>query len=752
MALVGLVLLVLLVVLSPPVIITGLLFARTRRLGSEIEGLRARVSELEKHKEVPADAGSSRFQAGDVPPEPAVVPAEAVRVPPEGGGYTSSGRARLQAGGSPAQAVHVPAEAGGYASVGSSPLQAGGSPADQPESLESRIGGRWLLNIGIVAIVIGVAYFEKWAIDNHLIGETARIVQGALSGVALIYAGARFARRGLAGYGQMLAGGGVAILYVSTYAAFNYYHLIERPAAFAAMIAITVLGAALADHHRSQGLAVLAVGGGFATPFLLPGNTDAQVALFTYIGILIAGTVFLARRRNWPLLHIVSYVFTLLTVAAWADRFYAPAKYLRTEIYLTVYCAMFVAIARSCRRVAHGFGEFAAWFVWTAPLAYYAASLAILGDHAMAFLVWLISVAVLGGLLSVSAGTATGFALWSAAAWPLLAWAGPHAGGPWMISGLVTVAALYVIALAAQLRAAGADRPLRPLDIAWMHLNALLMFAGAYFLLETTHVAATGPLGAAFAAWHGALAGVYWRGDRDRAVHFAALAFTLLSIAIALQFDGPAVTVGWAAEGAVVVALGLFERRDWLRIGGALLLGIAIVRTIDLLLSTAPASHVVVLNPRAASALLVVALCYGVAWLHRRVREAASRGLAIGAGVVAAQIVTLVLLTSEIHAFWAMREGAFTRELMVSVTWAVYATLLIVVGLQRRYPLVRYFAIALFAITIAKVFFSDLAELQRIYRVMSLIGLGITLLLTSYLYQRMRRTPPEQDVRSADAG
>jgi uncharacterized membrane protein len=38
------------------------------------------------------------------------------------------------------------------------------------------------------------------------------------------------------------------------------------------------------------------------------------------------------------------------------------------------------------------------------------------------------------------------------------------------------------------------------------------------------------------------------------------------------------------------------------------------------------------------------------------------------------------------------------------------------------------------------VFFADLAQLQRIYRVLSIMGLGVLLLLTSYLYQRMRGT------------
>jgi uncharacterized membrane protein len=42
-----------------------------------------------------------------------------------------------------------------------------------------------------------------------------------------------------------------------------------------------------------------------------------------------------------------------------------------------------------------------------------------------------------------------------------------------------------------------------------------------------------------------------------------------------------------------------------------------------------------------------------------------------------------------------------------------------------------------FVVTIVKVFAIDLAELERIYRVMSVIGLGVALLLTSYLYQKL---------------
>jgi len=72
------------------------------------------------------------------------------------------------------------------------------------------------------------------------------------------------------------------------------------------------------------------------------------------------------------------------------------------------------------------------------------------------------------------------------------------------------------------------------------------------------------------------------------------------------------------------------------------------------------------------------------------------------------------------------------------VTWAAYATTLVVVGLRRQFAPLRIFAMVVLALTIAKVFTVDLAQLQRVYRVASMLGLGVMLLLTSYLYQKSR--------------
>jgi uncharacterized membrane protein len=713
-----------LVLVFGPIVLGIVTFVRVRRLHADVERLSARLHRLETRPGEPRTEPAGVRRQAEVPP---------VILPPKSGSHD------VHAPGPIAQPV-IPEPA----------IPEPGIPADvirepvvvaehDEESLESRIGGRWLLYIGVIAIVIGVAYFQKLAIDNNWIGETARVIEGVVLGFALIYGGTRFVRAGYATYGQMICGGGVAILYVSTYAAFNLYHLIERPTAFVLMVAITAIAAFLADRQNSQGLAVLAVGGGFATPFMLPGHTDAQVALFTYVAILIGGTVVLAQRHDWALLHLVSYLFTLMTVAGWADRFYRSSKYLVTELFLTLFCAMFLVILSRLRHSARSQDRAAAMFLWTAPLAYYLASLAILANHPKAMLLWFIAVMLAGGFLSVRVGARGGLLVWAAVALPLLAWTRVYNGPAWLWPGLATIGGVYVIALAAQLHNLFTRDDAGESDIAWIHLNGLLMFAAAHFLLEVDHLAVTGTFAASFAVWHGVLAAALLKRRRDVALHFVALGFTLLSIAIALEFDGAAVTIGWACEGAAIVALGLLERRDWLRIGGTALFGVALFQTIALLIAPAPLHHVVALNPRAAAGAVVVALSYLLARLHYRDASAPNRDVAIGAALIVAQVMTLVLFTSEIYAYWAVRDDRFARELMVSVTWGIYATALIIIGLRQDYAPIRYFAIGLLTLTIVKVFFADMAELDRIYRVSSVIGLGVVLLVTSYLYNRARR-------------
>ena len=169
--------------------------------------------------------------------------------------------------------------------------------------------------------------------------------------MALVAGGLRLGRAGYAAYGQVLTGGGLAVLYLSVYAAFGFYGLIGSMTAFVLLTLVTAGAAVLADRQDSQPMAVMAIGGGFLTPFLVGGTTDAQITLFSYVILLVVGTLYLARRREWPMLNAFSYALTIVTVAAWADAYYARAKYLRTELFLTAFCALFLVALVHARRL-----------------------------------------------------------------------------------------------------------------------------------------------------------------------------------------------------------------------------------------------------------------------------------------------------------------------------------------------------------------------------------------------------------------
>jgi hypothetical protein len=620
------------------------------------------------------------------------------------------------------------------------------------------IGSRWLLYAGIVAVIVGASYFIKLAFDNHWINETARVAIGGVAGGLLAYAGMRFVRAGYPLYGQILSGGGIAILYLSTYSAFNFYHLISQSLAFGLMCLITAAAAWLADRQRSQPLALIAVGGGFATPFLLASERDAATALFTYDAILVAGTMLLARRREWPWLNLLSYSGVVLTIGVWALTSYTPDKFLTTETFLTLFCGMFLFLIYEGRNSVEPVTRQVREVLWSAPMLYYAGSLAVLYDHGIALLIFLILIHVVGvATARQRRSSLLRLVSWAAASLPLARWILEHGNTNWFVPGLAAVAGLYAITLLAHLDViVPGNRRLDDTDVGLVHANGLAAYGCAYWVIDAIHPFAAAPAAFAFAVWQLVVAGSLASRARDAALHFVGLAFALTSIATAIQFYSAGMVIGWAAEGAAAIWLGLRERRAWLRAGGAVLLAASIVALISLQFEPPYFGQLLFINRRALAGMFVVSVLLGLAAIYRRWPSDTDRELhPRDVLLVAANALTLLVLTREISAFWTLREPSLaseelardarlSRQAMISMTWALYAAGLIVAGLRRHYAPIRYFAILIFAGTILKVFMIDLASLDRIYRVISVIGLGVLLLMTSYLYQRSRATEPRE--------
>ncbi len=210
--------------------------------------------------------------------------------------------------------------------------------------------------------------------------------------------------------------------------------------------------------------------------------------------------------------------------------------------------------------------------------------------------------------------------------------------------------------------------------------------------------------------------------------------------------------IAWTLQAAGVIRVGLARRREWLRDAGALLLVVPVLWVtvslwVDVLASlTPPQGYVIFVNARAAAAVVIIIALCSLAVMHRRAGGREAR-VPLALAILAASVVALGLLSAEANAFWYLRDAGggdprrvyhFPRELTLSVLWGASAAALVGAGIQRRYAPIRYFAIVLFVVTILKVAVVDLAELERLYRVLSVMALGLLLLAASYLYQRFR--------------
>ena len=208
--------------------------------------------------------------------------------------------------------------------------------------LESRIGGHWLNRVGIVAVLIGVSYFLKYAFDNEWVGPAGRVVIGLVAGVGVVFWSEYVRRSGYTIFSYSLKAGGIGVLYLSLWASFQVYQLVPNALAFFAMASVTAATVALAIWQDAEVIAAFAAVGGFITPVALSTGENNAVSLFTYIAILDVGALLLSRYRPWVRVLIGSYLGTLILYSSWHSRFYTPDQFSIAFVFVS---AVFIVFA-----------------------------------------------------------------------------------------------------------------------------------------------------------------------------------------------------------------------------------------------------------------------------------------------------------------------------------------------------------------------------------------------------------------------
>ncbi len=258
-----------------------------------------------------------------------------------------------------------------------------------------------------------------------------------------------------------------------------------------------------------------------------------------------------------------------------------------------------------------------------------------------------------------------------------------------------------------------------------------------------------------------------------RIVEALAILFTVLLVGLEIRhavhggdiYAGAAglAEVGLQAAAALALAIGLERIRmrtgGWVHNWGAQALAALalIIIVFGVLISENPLSTGDPVGGRFVNLLLLAyalpaVLAAILAWVARDTRPSwYSTGAAAASLVLALAYVSLEvrrLFQGEI----LTGPTSDTEWYAYSAVWLIFGVALLAAGLLFRSRPARIASAAVIVLTVAKVFLSDLANLEGALRALSLLGLGVVLIGIGWLYQRLlapRTPPPPQDAAAA---
>lgn len=315
----------------------GWLFWRSLRQQREIDALRKSL----EHAEVAAGPASSlqpAVAAEELTPRPIAEPAEAAAaeaaVPAE-----AAGASRQPLDTADATTMPMPS---------APPLpprgpQAPPAPGFVDGARQWLFGGNTIVKAGIGILFIGLAFLAKYASEHVSLPIEFRLAAIAATAVVLLGLGWRL-REKRAAYAQVLQGGAVAVLYLTLFTAHRHYDVIGLLPAFAMMVLIAALAAALALLQRAQVLAVIGALGGFATPLLLSTGGGNIAGLFAYYLVLDLGIAAVAWWATWRWLNLIGFAFTFGVGTLWGVFDYKPEQHAMAQAFLVVFFLTFIAI------------------------------------------------------------------------------------------------------------------------------------------------------------------------------------------------------------------------------------------------------------------------------------------------------------------------------------------------------------------------------------------------------------------------
>ncbi len=489
------------------------------------------------------------------------------------------------------------------------------APAPGRRDLEAHLGTYWLSRVGIVALIIGIAYLITYHFGE--LGILARVAAGYLLSAGLAAFGLWLSRRYQL-FGRIVFGGGLALAYFVTYALhfIPAVRVIDSQVLALVLLALLVVGiVAIAQRMHSETVAGVALFLGLHTGML------SDVTAFTLLStsLLAGGALFFLIKNRWVIVPLSSLVAVYTTHVAWAlraDSLQPDSERLGLSLgFLALYFVLFsVALLARPRELP-----------WSACLAF-------------ALLNWL-GVLLLGGY-EVSVGSdaklftfllVVALAQLASAAGARVQRAPPALLHAYLALGAITLAlampARYEdLALVGAWTLTGAVAGVASRGVAspvlrWVGLGILGVALLACGLLTPGRVL---PLTALFASFllvermstvrAPGLPEPLPGGSLFKATCAAGAGLALVWL-VGGQMPAGLVTLGWVVGASGLFAVGFALKERWYRLAGLGVLALALGRLVVVDLARLPA------NQRIVTFILLGVLLLAISYIYTRVRD-----------------------------------------------------------------------------------------------------------------------------------
>ncbi|GGK61865.1 DUF2339 domain-containing protein [Rufibacter glacialis] len=654
---------------------------------------------------------------------------------------------------------------------------------------EKFIGENLINKLGIAILVLGIGFFVKYAVDQDWINEVGRVAIGLLAGGVLLGV-AHWLRREYKAFSSVLIGGGMAVLYFTIAIAFHEYQIFSQTVAFVLMMALTGFTIFLSMAYDRMELAVLALIGGFGSPFMVSTGEGNYVVLFVFILLLNLGILVLAYFKKWNLLNLIAYGFTLILYGGWfstrvvevPNAPYAGALVFATLFYLVFFLMTMLYNVKERRKFTaaeimmllsntflyYGVGMYV--MTQLAGGSYRGLFTILLGLFNFAFayglyrsnrvdrnLVYLLIGLVLT-FLSLSAPIqleGNYITLFWALEAVLLLWLSQRSGIQLIKYASMLVLGLMLVSLAMDWLDYSISREGLPLLLNKLFVTGTVVvasLAGTWVLLGREDAAT--------------LNGKLWASYRT-VVGLLLVAFLYLVLLLELQHQ---LTHSTLSNDVQVLVLGFFHYLFLLGLlawsarlanplYGRILMGLSILALLAYGTNLQPSAAFIrngylfnqteTLPAFLTHYLPLVTLVLLLAMVLRKVqREFGFEGKLGKVSLWLASAAGVYLLSTELEHLWLLKSHPTSAEVYDSmrhirkigfpILWGVVSFALMMVGMSKKIKTLRIISLTLFFLTLLKLFLFDVRDMSEGGKIAAFICLGVLLLVISFMYQKLK--------------